>query len=74
MKINEDFTRRSKLLDLGRWHITEFVRSVAARLPPGTRRVGKGKGEHARSITAERQLLHGVTLATAGVWCAWNCL
>ncbi len=45
MKINEDFTRRSRLLDLGRWHITEFVRSVAARLPPGTRLLDAGAGE-----------------------------
>ena len=45
MKINEDFTQRSKLCDLGRWYVTEFVRSVAARLAPGTRLLDAGAGE-----------------------------
>lgn len=45
MKINEDFTQRSKLCDLGRWYVTEFVRSVAARLPAGSRLLDAGAGE-----------------------------
>ena len=45
MKLNEDFTARSKLEDLGRWHITRFVESVARRLPPGTRLLDAGAGE-----------------------------
>jgi SAM-dependent methyltransferase len=45
MKLNEDFTTRSKLQDTGRWHITRFVRSVADRLPPGTSLLDAGAGE-----------------------------
>jgi SAM-dependent methyltransferase len=45
MKLNEDFTERSKLQDLGRWYITEFVRSVAGRLPAGTLLLDAGAGE-----------------------------
>ncbi len=45
MKLNEDFTARSKLQDTGRWHITRFVRSVAGRLPPGASLLDAGAGE-----------------------------
>jgi len=45
MKINEDFTRRSKIQDIGRWHITQFVRSVADSLPPGSAILDAGAGE-----------------------------
>ena len=45
MKLHEDFTARSKLEDLGRWHITRFVESVARRLPRGTRMLDAGAGE-----------------------------
>ena len=45
MKLNEDFTTRSKLQDVGRWHITKFVGEVAERLPPGIRLLDAGAGE-----------------------------
>jgi SAM-dependent methyltransferase len=45
VKLNEDFTTRSKLEDLGRWHITRFVEKVAAALPAGTLLLDAGAGE-----------------------------
>ena len=45
MKVNEDFTSRSRLADLGRWYITRFVRGVAARLPRGALLLDAGAGE-----------------------------
>ncbi len=45
MRLNEDFTRRGKLADLGRWHITRFVEGVAAKLAPGTLLLDAGAGE-----------------------------
>jgi SAM-dependent methyltransferase len=45
MMINEDFTKLAKLSDIGRWHITRFVRDVAASLPPGTSILDAGAGE-----------------------------
>ena len=44
-QINEDFTRYSKLADLGRWHISRFVAQVAARLPAGAIVLDAGAGE-----------------------------
>jgi len=45
VRLNEDFTTRSKLEDLGRWHITRFVQKVSAALPAGTRVLDAGAGE-----------------------------
>ncbi len=45
MKLNEDFTARSRLQDVGRWHITKFVGEVAERLPPGILLLDAGAGE-----------------------------
>jgi SAM-dependent methyltransferase len=45
MKLSEDFTRREKFADLGRWYITRFVGSVAAALPRGARVLDAGAGE-----------------------------
>lgn len=45
MTINEDFTRNSKLADIGRWFITRFVRETARSLPPGTAVLDAGAGE-----------------------------
>ncbi|MBA3845213.1 MAG: class I SAM-dependent methyltransferase [Planctomycetes bacterium] len=47
MQINEDFTRRSKILDVGRWYITRFVEGVAASLPARTLLLDAGAGESA---------------------------
>ncbi len=33
MMINEDFSSRSKLQDIGRWYITRFVEDVVQNLP-----------------------------------------
>jgi SAM-dependent methyltransferase len=43
--INEDFSTRSKLQDVGRWFITRFVESVARSLPAGTSILDAGAGE-----------------------------
>lgn len=45
MKLNEDFTARSRLQDVGRWYITRFVGEVAERLPPGILLLDAGAGE-----------------------------
>lgn len=45
MQVNEDFSTRGRLADLGRWHITRFVRDVARQLPPGTMILDAGAGE-----------------------------
>lgn len=43
--INEDFSTRSKLQDVGRWYITRFVESVAKSLPIGSLILDAGAGE-----------------------------
>ena len=43
--INEDFSRRSKLKDLGRWYVTNFVEGVAKNLPSGASILDAGAGE-----------------------------
>lgn len=70
MKLNEDFTTRSKLNDLGRWHITRFVRSVAERLPPKTLLLDAGAGECAykRFFTHCRYLSMDLAIGET----AWN--
>lgn len=45
MIINEDFSERSKLEDVGRWYITRFVVSVAKSLPLGSSILDAGAGE-----------------------------
>ena len=70
MKLNEDFTERSKLQDLGRWYITEFVHSVAGRLPAGTLLLDAGAGECAykKFFTHCRYLAMDVAIGES----AWN--
>jgi len=45
MSINEDFTRRSKIRDIGRWHINQFVQQVADSLDSDTLILDAGAGE-----------------------------
>lgn len=45
MKINEDFARRGKYQDLGRWYITRYVKTVANRLPNKSLVLDAGAGE-----------------------------
>jgi SAM-dependent methyltransferase len=45
MQIAEDFSRRSKIVDLGRFWVTRFVRDAAAALPPGSTVLDAGAGE-----------------------------
>jgi SAM-dependent methyltransferase len=43
--INEDFSTRTKLQDVGRWFITRFVGGVAKNLPAGASVLDAGAGE-----------------------------
>ncbi len=45
MDINEDFTSRAKLEDIGRWYVTRFVQNVAGELAPGVAVLDAGAGE-----------------------------
>ena len=45
MMINEDFSTRSKVQDVGRWYITRFVENVAKTLPSGSSLLDAGAGE-----------------------------
>ncbi|MBN2400221.1 MAG: methyltransferase domain-containing protein [Candidatus Aminicenantes bacterium] len=43
--INEDFSKKSKIQDVGRWYITTFVKNVARNLPTGSLILDAGAGE-----------------------------
>jgi SAM-dependent methyltransferase len=43
--INEDFSTRGKLHDVGRWYVTNFVQSVAQSLPRDASILDAGAGE-----------------------------
>ncbi len=45
MKVNEDFASKMKFQDIGRWYITDFVKSVAASLAKGDAILDAGAGE-----------------------------
>lgn len=45
MTLNEDFTSRGKLADIGRWYVTQVVKSIAASLPKDTAVLDAGAGE-----------------------------
>ncbi len=45
MQINEDFSVRGKLQDVGRWYITNFVKHVANNLPQRSSVLDAGAGE-----------------------------
>jgi SAM-dependent methyltransferase len=45
MIVNEDFSLRSKIQDVGRWYVNRFVESVAQSLPAGTSILDAGAGE-----------------------------
>ena len=44
-QLNEDFSRRSKLRDIGRWFVTRFVEETAGALAPGSSVLDAGAGE-----------------------------
>ena len=43
--INEDFSNRSKIQDVGRWYVNRFVENVARSLPTGSSILDAGAGE-----------------------------
>lgn len=70
MKLNEDFSTRSKLKDIGRWHITRFVEDVARGLPPRSRLLDAGAGEcvYARFFSRVRYVSIDLAMGES----AWN--
>jgi SAM-dependent methyltransferase len=45
VKINEDFSKKGKYEDLGRWHVTRFVEETAGKLTAGSLVLDAGAGE-----------------------------
>lgn len=43
--INEDFSKRRKIQDVGRWYVTDFVKNIAANMAEGTFVLDAGAGE-----------------------------
>ncbi|WP_114679280.1 class I SAM-dependent methyltransferase [Desulfotruncus alcoholivorax] len=43
--VNEDFTNMSKIRDIGRWHVTNFVKFVSESVSPGAIILDAGAGE-----------------------------
>lgn len=43
--INEDFSKRSKIRDVGRWYVTMFVKETASKLSAGSSVLDAGAGE-----------------------------
>lgn len=43
--MNEDFSTKTKLNDLARWHVNEFVKELAQQLPRGSWLLDAGAGE-----------------------------
>ncbi len=43
--VNEDFSNRSKIQDVGRWYVNRFVENVATSLPTGSSILDAGAGE-----------------------------
>jgi SAM-dependent methyltransferase len=70
VRLHEDFTTRGKLEDLGRWHITRFVESVARALPAGTRLLDAGAGECAYKKYFARCRYIAIDLAVGDA--GWN--
>ncbi len=70
MKLSEDFTRRAKYADLGRWFITTFLRRVAAQIPPGARLLDAGAGECAYKPFFDHCRYRAVDLAVGDL--NWN--
>ncbi|MCG9969087.1 class I SAM-dependent methyltransferase [Pelotomaculum terephthalicicum JT] len=44
-ELNEDFINKPKMKDIGRWHVTRFVKTVSEILPYGTIILDAGAGE-----------------------------
>ena len=63
MQVAEDFLRRSRIADLGRYYVTAFVREVAANLPAGSKILDAGAGECAYKPLFAHCRYHSVDLA-----------
>ncbi|MCS6848834.1 MAG: class I SAM-dependent methyltransferase [Anaerolineae bacterium] len=70
MKLSEDFTTWSKIRDIGRWHVNQFVRQAAACLPSGVRVLDAGAGECAYKKLFAHCRYVGVDLAVGDT--SWN--
>jgi hypothetical protein len=60
MMINEDFSARSKLQDIGRWYVTRFVEDVAQSLPENAAILDAGLEVCLQKVFSHYQL-QGVT-------------
>jgi|SRR5215213_65525 len=70
MNVHEDFTKRSKLEDVGRWFVSDFVKRVAGELPPGTHLLDAGAGECVYKPYFEHCRYESVDLGVGEA--AWN--
>src|ERR1051325_9969732 len=70
MNVHEDFTQRSKLEDVGRWFVSDFVKRVAGELPPGTHLLDAGAGECVYKPYFEHCRYESVDLGVGEA--AWN--
>jgi SAM-dependent methyltransferase len=70
MKLKEDFTARSRLRDIGRWHVTQFVKEVSALLPAGSSLLDAGAGECAYKQWFAQQRYTAIDAAIGEM--AWN--
>ena len=61
---------RSKLRDIGRWHVTQFMRQVAETLPEGCWLLDAGAGESAYKQLFSRQRYIAIDAAIGEA--AWN--
>ena len=68
--LNENFTRRAKLTDVGRWYVTRFVTEAARRIPEGSRVLDAGAGECAYRDWFAHCSYVGVDLGVGEA--AWN--
>jgi SAM-dependent methyltransferase len=70
MNVHEDFTQRSKLEDVGRWFVSDFIQRVAEELPAGARVLDAGAGECVYKPLFEHCRYESVDLAVGEA--AWN--
>lgn len=68
--VNEDFTERGKIADIGRWYVTRFVKGAAASLSPGMSILDAGAGECAYRKFFPHCRYRSVDLAVGET--AWN--
>lgn len=69
-RVTEDFTRWSRLRDIGRWYVTRFVANAAAEVPAAARVLDAGAGECAYRSLFEHAAYLGLDLSVGEP--SWN--